>query len=131
MKRIYCEHYHNPPHSFGDCTRACVASLAEDENVPHTFDTRSPENSWAAMRKYLHSKGKFLVLWDVESTTALVYNNPDIHVMILGATESGVDHAMIYRNGKPIHNPSKNKEDVIVKPHSCGNYIIGVVGNLI
>ncbi len=131
MKPRFCEVPHNPPWSFGDCIRACVATLIDRDDVPHVFDIRPVRLSWITLRKYLKQHGKFIALFAIDQDHArfMTDENADVPYILLGSTESGGDHAVIYRDGKSIHNPSGDLP--IVAPHSEGFYIIGIVGDLI
>lgn len=110
-----------------DCIRACIATLTDDDNVPHVFDGRPPEESWAALRAYLASVGKKLALFTMDDINDMAENNPDIPYMLMGTTKySDENHAVVGMNGKVVFNPSwAGREMLKHKDFNC--WIVAVV----
>lgn len=135
MEPRMCLTVHNPPRSYGDCIRACIATLTDDDQVPHVFDKREPEESWHQIRSYLKSKGKFLYLTGVEDLVVeFTENNPDMPYMLICEVKGGGDHVMVCKNGKVIHDPAYYKKEIVGPPSagkSTGKYVIGIIGNLV
>lgn len=121
-----CKTIHNPPKSYGDCIRACVATMTCDERVPHVFDDREPVDSWESLRDYLRDKGKSIALFSVDDPfEEMAENNAGIFYMLMCRTHYG-DHAVVCRNGVVVHDPAIAKHEII-GPHSSGYWIVGVI----
>ena len=124
-----CQVEHNPPESYGDCVRACVATLIDRDDVPHTYDGINSMKAWADLRKYLAEHGKTLALFQIEEPfTSMAENNPGIAYMLLCRT-AYADHAVVCRNDSIIHDPSHSQSE-IVGEHSLGCWIVGIIGEL-
>jgi len=127
MNPRICTVKHNPPHSYADCIRACIATLLDRDDVPHVFDGRPAPDSWSELRAWLKSINRTLFLVDVgDPWEYMELNNPGVAFMLLCSTGSG-DHAVICRNGKVVHDPAWYKTE-IKGPHSVGVWIVGVIG---
>lgn len=121
-----CRSIHNPPKSYGDCIRACVASMTGDERVPHVFDDRPACDSWQALRDYLRDKGHGIALFAVDDPfEEMAENNAGILYMLLCRTHNS-DHAVLCRNGMVVHDPSNIPSEIVGK-HSSGFWIVGVI----
>ena len=131
LKIRNCKVIHNPPHSYGDCIRACLASLADDDDTPHLFGTHSSNEAWNAVQRYLKSKGKNLILFPIEADKNpfdfMLENNQEVPYMLLARTLTG-DHAVLCINDEILRDPSVKGPQKIIGPHSSGFWIIGVVG---
>lgn len=130
MNYRMCKIPHNPPHSYGDCIRACVASLVDRDDVPHTYLGHGAEQAWSDLRSYLKKLGKYLALFVVEGDVFefMEINNPSIPYILLCRTENA-DHAVICKNGEIIHDPNTTPSE-IVGEHSCGHWIVGIIGSI-
>lgn len=126
MKFYSCKTPHNPPHSYGDCVRACVATLMQDDNVPHVFGAHSNETSWAKLREYVALKGKKLALFPVQEDPFSFMSevNPDVRYMLMGFNGSA-NHAVVCCGSRVLHNPSASP--VPDRPTELGVWIVGVV----
>ncbi len=128
-----CLSLHNPPKSYGDCIRACVATLTDDDNIPHVFDDREAEECWAELREYLATKGKFLAIFGLVNEHPFEFmkdTNKDVPYILLCQMETGEDHALLCKNDKIIHNPAYYKS-AIKGPHSSGYWALCVIGNIV
>lgn len=124
-----CRSIHNPPKSYGDCVRACIASMTGDDRVPHVFDDRPPEDSWQALRDYLRDKGRGLAIFAVDDPfEEMAFNNPGTLYMLLCRTHHG-DHAVVCRNGAVVHDPAIAQSEIVGK-HSSGYWVVGVITTL-
>jgi len=92
--------------SGSDCVRACVATLIDQDDVPHLFDGRAGEESWQAMREYLATKGKKLAMFAVDDLETMAIDNPDIPYMLLCGVGENENHAIVGMNGKVLFDPA-------------------------
>lgn len=126
MKPQWTEYQHNPPHSYGDCLRACIASLLEVPRalVPHfNIDGAHGPELWQRINSWLHNEHSLLMFgvgWtgDIELDTIVEVvsnNNPGIHFMVIGALSDGTPHCCIYRDGEMVHDPATWQTGGLVK----------------
>lgn len=120
---------HDPPNSYGDCVRACIATIINRDDVPHVFDDSNAEAGWSALRCYLAKVGMSLALLQVDDPWEFMENNNYGVPYMLLCQSSGMDHAVVCLNGKVYHDPAWYKTP-ITGPHSLGVWIIGIVGVL-
>ena len=132
MKPVFCQVKHDPPNTYGDCVRACVASILNLHafEVPHFFeDDCSGEIGYERIRAFAATRGLSLIWFayvDEISLNELItgWNNMNPHVpaILLAGTANG-DHAVIVQDGEIIHNPawSGGKID---RPNSNGHWNI-------
>lgn len=134
MNPRICTVKENPPESYGDCIRACVATILDRDDVPHTFDGRLPEEAWNALREWLAPLKKTIVLfpteYDDEFKSFMRRENFNVPYILLHRTFRGGDHAIVCRNGERIHDPAWYRSD-IAGPHSIGCYIVAIIAELI
>jgi len=110
---------HNPTEGiWGDCDRTAIACLLDlsPEDVPHWNDGcegRGPVNEISALirREWLAERGLFLVSINLIAASLAeimewaVTNHPDIHYLVGGSTDRGVNHVVICRNRDMVHDP--------------------------
>lgn len=128
MKKIMCKIPHNPPRTYGDCIRACVASIIEADDVPHGFHTPADaEKAWDILRNYLKKKRMGLCVFPLEENPFefMAENNPDILYLLMAKTRFG-DHCVVCRNDIIVHDPSPDPLEITGK-HSSGFWVVGVV----
>jgi hypothetical protein len=110
MKPVHCRIKHDPPHSYGDCWRACIASLLEisrPEDIPHfAEDGCDFETSVARIREYLFPNNAFLThfagsipLNDVLSFMG--QRNPNIYYLLCAE-----GHVVVCKDDKIVHDPA-------------------------
>jgi len=119
MTPVFCRVKHDPETGrYGDCVRACVASIldmeANPEAVPHfAHDNAAPEIVNQRLREYLATRG--LAPWishydpDLSRESlldVLAESGPGVHFMLYGRTESGGDHVVVCCDGKVVHDPA-------------------------
>lgn len=110
MNGRFCKVKHHPPESYSDCIRACVATLTDDDSVPHTFNVPPDSDAapcWVELRAYLASRGKNIVLFahDYDPREFMKCNNPDVPYMLLHSNSFG-PHAVICINDELVHDPA-------------------------
>ena len=130
MKGRMCQVEHNPPHSHGDCVRACIATMIDRDDVPHAYLGQGAEEAWVTLRKYLAENGKYLALFALEDDVFefMSMNNPNIPYMLLCRTATA-DHAVVCVNDSVTHDPNNSKSEIIGK-HSIGFWIVGIIGEV-
>lgn len=103
---------HNPPEAWGDCTRACVASIFElpPEEVPHFADgavDSCGNHPWAErLTEWLAPRG-FVPLWFRIESEAQEWA-PEIcqfYYIRGGKTRRGTEHDTVWFGGKMVHDP--------------------------
>ena len=115
MKYFMQETKHNPPESYGDCIRTCIACLLDREplTVPNFFDPRQCEelpgqyaDPWAVMEQWL---------FDERLTSVKIHVGGDLASLqrYMAAMNDGVlyilmgdGHAVIGCGDTIIHDPS-------------------------
>lgn len=139
MTPQFCMTQHNPPHSYGDCLRACVASVMDMrcEDVPHFADNDTDgDTAMREMREWMrtYEVAPFIVAYPGEITRAELMDmmqtiNPDSVYILFGGVSGGGDHCVVCRGGSVVHNPAWAGSH-IVGPLSGGTWQIMVVGRL-
>ena len=118
MRKIYMQNSHFPEQNeWGDCLRACVASLfdLEAEDVPH-FGEGGPDavEMWSRVETWL--KPYRLHAWSTlypgemdleEVLRSIALCNPDQYYLVGGTTNAGGDHIVVAHHDKIIHDPSR------------------------
>lgn len=133
MKYFHNRVQHNPPETYGDCVRACVASILElePEFVPHFFHDGAADG-FDRLREWLKGCG-FGLVWFVYDGS-IAWNkfcevwgemNPGVPVILLASVASG-DHAVIMVSDKIEHDPAWIKSPII-GPNSNGHWNILVI----
>lgn len=114
MIPVFMNIRHDPPGSFGDCFRACVASVLEVQDVPHFyFDGPTPEEARERLRKYLrelHSLEPYLIGFPgvtplEELLSGIESDNPGCKYILVCSVVGFGEHAVIAGDGKILHDP--------------------------
>lgn len=117
---------HNPPESYGDCLRMCVASILDRDwqDVPHFFETGF--DGIEKMRDWANTQGLVAVVLAVDGSIPLTdflaqweeinWRAPSI---LIGSNRNGEDHAVCMIGGTIVHNPDLGQA-AIVKANSTG-----------
>lgn len=132
----YCQVMHNPPDTYGDCLRACIATICNVENindVPHFAHGGDGEHANERMKAFLLTRGlrPFYVAIPAQSATIdQVFEqqklaNADIDYLLFCKC-GGNEHALICRNDHVIHNPSLS-QSAISGPGFDGLWVIVVL----
>lgn len=136
MEIRFCKVKHKPPESYGDCIKACIDTILDRDDCPHSFcDSLTGEQSWKIIRDWMIPLGfaPFVTVLDEEYTLEDVFkfmemNNPESVYILIGGTGSG-DHAVVCKGNKMAHNPAWTYLPVN-KPHSEGHWLIVVIGKI-
>jgi hypothetical protein len=129
MEKRYCSVPHNPPHTYGDCIRACLATLIDDDKFPHFFNgITETEEVWGKIRNYLKGKGNLLILFSISDVKEFSEVNPDLTFMVMGITQNHLLHAVLCKDNKVVHDPARiTKTFTDIKPIEQGEWIIGII----
>ena len=113
-----CTRTHNPPHSYGDCLRACVATVMdfEPQFVPHFADRgATADEALSAAREWLRVRhltvARFLFPGDELLSDVMEWMgtmNPTVTSLLFGRT-SETDQAMhvnVCVGGEVVHDPA-------------------------
>lgn len=114
-KYHHCRVKHKPPHTYGDCLRAAVASLLDVEetlSVPHFFeDGCDGRTGMERLREWLKTQGlaPFYVFFSEDRLEDVLFFmetvNPGVRYILTGSTENE-DHSVIYAGDDLIHDPA-------------------------
>ena len=131
MNLRFCKVRHNPPEKRGDCIAACVNTLLDSDDVPHTFNQADGVKGWEEMREYLKTIGKTACMFPFleEPFEYMKTNNPDVKYIMLCSTSRGEDHAVVCVNDEIVHNPAWTPHN-ITGAHSMGYYIVIILGDI-
>ena len=128
MESRVCKVKHNHPETYGDCIAACLRTMTDDDQVPHVFDSRPPEESWGELRAFFASKKKVLSLFPIDDPFEFMeINNPGTTYMLLCSNKDG-NHAVVCRDGIITHDPAWYKTE-IRGPLQNGLWIAVVIGD--
>lgn len=115
MTPVHCSVEHNPPKTYGDCVRACVATVMDldTDDVPHfAHDDPSGEVLRQRIIDYLAPEGyaPFFSHYEGAATfetimSIMAGNNPASVYILFGATNHG-DHVVVCRGGGIVHDPN-------------------------
>lgn len=111
-----CHVLHDPDAgTFGDCMRACVASILELDtgDVPHFYhDGCDGETGIVRMREWLNGRqlAPFFIQYAGEHALSEILElqgtqNPGIHYMLFGRTDDG-DHVVVAKDDQVVHDPN-------------------------
>lgn len=121
---------HNPPETYGDCFRACLATLlgySEINDVPHFMDANlypKMDDTWKALDEFLTTHGLFRFTFAYRSDDldqvlkAMKVWNQDQLYMLCGESPRGFDHEVIALNDAIWHDPHPDGGG-IVKPSTA------------
>ena len=106
-----CMVKNDPPNSYGDCLRACIASLLNmsSAQVPHFVkDGCEPEVTYDRVRKWLAERGLIPMFIGYAAS-----ETPDDVLQFMGETNPGVwyilfsaDHAVVCCGNEIVHDPA-------------------------
>ena len=123
-----CQTKHDPENgTYGDCFRACVASILEIEpdDVPHFCELGEPVTNNDRLTEWLSAQGLasfFVVLDGSASRDDLLEHvgtmNPDAYYMLFGQNSEG-DHVVVCKGSRVVHNPAWIPQP-ITRPSSNG-----------
>lgn len=115
MKPVHCRVKHDPPHTHGDCLRACVCTIMElePEHVDH-FAEGDPDTPTLVERMRTwgkrHGVTPYVISYPgvpIEELLAFVGSqNPTAPYILIGGTEDGSDHSVVCRGDHIAWNPA-------------------------
>jgi len=145
MQPVMCRVKHEPPRSYGDCLRACVATIMDldAEDVPHFADLgATADEAIASARRWLGDRGLTVACFafpgDLALSEVLEYmgqTNPTVTWLLFGSTGhpdmigSGGDHVNVCQGGKIVHDPAWVPTS-IKSPTSAGVWQVWVVSRV-
>jgi len=118
----HCRVKHDPPHTYGDCLRACVASVMELDytQVSHFMhDNPEPSVAMQRLRDWLAPFGEapFIMHLPGEPLELILDHmaqlNPTSVYLLFGGTRGGGGHVVVCKGGKIEWNPSWTDEPLI------------------
>lgn len=122
MKPLQQRFKHNPDEGvYGDCHRACIASLLELEldDVPH-FGEGNPPHEEFNRRVADFLKSRDLVSVGAPYQTSLEFlfecqkiTNPGAFYLLGGTSKTGVNHTVIGFEDKIVHDPSISQSGIV------------------
>ena len=101
--------YNDPQGRKGNCFQAAIASIVEKplNEVPH-FAAIEDDTWWEQTLKFLNDNG-----YDVfHCEIAELPHVKDNLVLVVGKSQRGVNHSVIYKNGSLAHDPHPSKTGV-------------------
>lgn len=122
------EFMHDPANgTWGDCMRACVASLLDlpREAVPHFF-AGGVETSAEFDRRvadFLATHGLIELQLLAPSKTAMHFTR-DCYHLIYGHTERGTYHAVVGLNGAMVHDPHPSRAGLLADKNISFAYLV-------
>jgi hypothetical protein len=138
MTPAHCITKHNPPHSYGDCLRACVATILDlpTDYLPNFVDVGvDADGAFTHMRLWLSSMNlaPFITAYPGEHAMADLLEmqgalNPTSIYVLFGSV-SGGDHCVVCEGGSIVHNPAWHGCDLI-GPMSNGTWQLLVLGRV-
>lgn len=137
MKPYHMVSRHDPANGeYGDCLRACIASLIDAEMIEHVphFARENPEPNamWQNVRNWLldeHNASLWFTPfggddWQAVATSCNMLN-PGMFYMLQGASAGG-DHIVICKGDRLIHDPSRMGGGLI-GPGSNGVFMVVLI----
>jgi hypothetical protein len=113
---------HNPPETYGDGARTCIACLLDvaPEEVPNFSELHWEDKpGWdKAESEYLGSKGyaraQFGYSCGLEEMLAYMKSvNPGVYYILLGTSRNGTPHDVICLDDKIVWDPSQDDSGIV------------------
>lgn len=127
---------HDPKNgAYGDCQRAAIATVLQIPigDVPHFNDGGPPPiEFFDRVNDFLGAKGLVLFSMPFQSCPlddllrSMSVNNENVIYMLSGTTPRGVNHVVVCKGGKIIHDPHPS-DDLLSGPCDDGYWWIDVV----
>ena len=134
MKPVLMQVKNDPPRSYGDCQRACIASILELPAwaVPHFVEDGDPNDEMLGrVRGWLADRGIVYATMAFEGSPleAMGICAPDTYYILGGASPIG-NHAVVAINDEIVHDPAgRPPGKQIVGPLSNGHYEVDIIGH--
>jgi hypothetical protein len=99
----------------GNCFAACVASLLDLplEVVPNVM---RHEDWYARFNWWLKRRGMYLCCFDGWPQGFVRDYYSDVHILVYGMAERGIDHACVYRGTELAWDPHPDRSGLIGEP---------------
>lgn len=117
---------------YGDCVRACIATLIDRDDVPHAFTTLEKTlEAWAIIRAYLAEQGKNVAVFMIAEHFEFMHVcNPGVPYMMMHQTHHGA-HAIVCQDGAVLHDPAWYKSAIEGPLTTVNAYIIAIITDLV
>lgn len=134
MTPQHCIVKHDPPHSYGDCLRACIASILNRDinSVPHFYRDGNDERGKIELHSWLNENGYRLFYTALGASSSL----DDIFLMMSDVNKdieyllfcqcTDIDHVVVCQNNKIVHDPAWYRSP-ISGPTTMGLWVIAVI----
>lgn len=122
MTPVSCTTTHRPPSSYGDCLRACIATVMDmpPEQVPHFADLGATgQEALASARRWLAGHGLTIATFALPGSEPLSevmdfmeQTNPTVTWLLFGSTthpdvlEAASLHVNVCQGGRVVHDPA-------------------------
>ena len=136
--KVYQKNRHRPEEGiFGDCHRACYASILEVdlEEIPHFFDqNRNWEDArplfYELWKKFSIRELSFAFTGELKGILAMLQHmNPGVPYILGGQSRNGTNHSVVCLDGEIWHDPSIDQSGIVAptKPDDIWvvTYIVG------
>jgi hypothetical protein len=132
---------HDPANGiYGDCWRTVIACLLDKpvDTIQHEHKPYDGGEQTAIVRGYLQGLGLDLftiayeikTLEDVQSVMDIMQaNNPRVYYMMSGMSRTGVNHVVICKGDKIVHDTSLTNSGII-GPQDNGQLLIEIIVGL-
>lgn len=100
----------DPEGRIGNCFQAAIASIVEKplNEVPH-FAAIEDDTWWEQTLEFLSNNGYSVYDCSPEELPHV----KDSLVLVVGKSERGVNHSVIFKNGKLLHDPHPSRSGII------------------
>lgn len=117
---------------YGDCIRACIATLIDRDDVPHPFSTaENTVAAWGVMRSYLAQHGKNIAIFAIdEHFQFMKETNPGVAYMMMHETHRGA-HAVVCQDGAVLFDPAFYRSEIVGPLKTVNGYIVGIITEVI
>lgn len=108
MTPTICQIKHDPPESYGDCLRACIASVLDlpPTEVPHFADHDGDLYESIRRIRDWYKGGVFIAQYSNQMDQFALLSllgelNPGVHMLLVGES-----HVVVCKDGKVVHDPA-------------------------
>ena len=117
---------HNPPATYGDCYRACIASIIEVSTTDIPHPGINGEGEWFSqikvMDRWLAERGLWTFGLKIFSKDLAMYQEHAVGYYILGGqSPRGCGHFVVARSDKIVHDPHPEGGGLVADPDDTWN----------
>lgn len=137
MKPVFMQCHHDPSiGAYGDCFRACIASLLElpAEEVPHFFDypeEQDAELGYQRLDAFLERRGLAYFTFPLFPEDLAALSPVLFHTVLVGVENAtGTTHAVVAYGGRPVHNPDPRgslEVDTLDGAGLAPHFVVGII----